>query len=60
VDLAIQDVSYGVVPPFNSAAFASTGDRDLRRPWANHRYVPFLLNWDRIDAAAMDRVTLGP
>jgi hypothetical protein len=49
-----------VVPPFNSAAFASTGDRDLRRPWANHRYVPFLLNWDRIDAAAMDRVTLGP
>ncbi len=60
VDLAIPDVSYGVVPPFNSAAFTPSGDRDLRRPWADHRYVPFLLNWDRIHAAAMETVTLAP
>ena len=60
VDLAQRDVSYGVLPPYNSAAFTPAGERDLRRPWADHRYVPFLLNWDRIGAAAMETVTLGP
>jgi penicillin amidase len=60
VDLAQRDVSYGVVPPFNSAAFAPAGERDLRRQWADHRYVPFLMNWGRIGAAAMETVTLAP
>ncbi len=60
VDLAQPSLSFGVVPPWNSAAFTPTGDRDLRGRWADHGYVPFLLDWDRIGAVAMDRVTLTP
>ena len=60
VDLARTDVSYAVVPPWNSAAFGPNGDRDLRRRWADHDYVPLLLDPARIDAAAIDRVTLAP
>jgi len=60
VDLARPDVSYGVVPPWNSAAFPARGDLDLRRPWANHGYVPLFLDPRRIDEAAIDRVTLAP
>jgi penicillin amidase len=60
VDLAQPDVSFGVVPPYNSAAFTPSGARDLRGPWADHRYVPFLMNWDSIGAAAMETVTLQP
>ena len=60
VDLARPLVSYGVVPPWNSAAFAPTGERDLRVPWANHAYVPFHMDWARIEAVALDRVRLSP
>jgi penicillin amidase len=60
VDLARPDVSYGVVPPWNSAAFPPTGDLDLRRRWANHGYAPLYLDSKRIDAVAIDRVTLAP
>jgi len=60
VDLAQPTVSYAVVPPWNSAAFTPAGDRDLTKPWANHGYVPLLLDWNRIGAEAMDSVTLEP
>jgi penicillin amidase len=60
VDLARPGISFGVVPPWNSAAFTPTGDRDLRQRWADHGYVPFLLDWARIGAVAIDRVTLAP
>jgi len=32
---------------------------DLRGRWANHGYVPLLLDPARIDAVAIDRVTLA-
>ena len=57
VDLARPDVSYAVVPPWNSAAFPAL---DLRRRWADHAYVPLLLDPQRIEAQAIDRVTLAP
>jgi penicillin G amidase len=60
VDLARPEVSYGVVPPWNSAAFPPRGDMDLRRRWANHSYVPLHLDPLRIDEVAIDRVTLAP
>ena len=60
MDLARRDVSYGVVPPWNSAAFTPNGERDLRHRWADHAYVPFLLDWNRIGAAALESVTLTP
>jgi penicillin amidase len=60
VDLARPDVSYGVVPPWNSAAFPPRGDLDLRRRWADHGYVPLYLDPRRIDEVAIDRMTLSP
>ena len=60
VDLARPRVSYGVVPPWNSAAFAPRGELDLRRRWADHGYVPLYLDPARIDEVAIDRVTLAP
>jgi len=60
VDLARPDVSWAVVPPWNSAAFGTQGDLDLRRRWADHGYVPLLLDPARIDVEAIDRVTLTP
>jgi len=60
VDLARPLVSYAVVPPWNSAAFPPSGDRDLRARWANHGYVPLHLDRARIEEAAFDRVRLAP
>jgi penicillin amidase len=60
VDLARPLVSYGVVPPWNSAAFPARGDLDLRRRWADHGYVPLFLDPKRIEQVAIDRVTLAP
>ncbi len=60
VDLAQPSISFGVVPPWNSAAFSDQGDRDMRHRWADHGYVPFLLDWRRIDREALDRLTLTP
>ena len=54
VDLASPDSSIGIVPPYNSAE-ASV---DLRQDWADHRYVPFLLDWARVRAHAANAVTL--
>jgi len=60
VDLSRPDVSYAVVPPWNSAAFGAEGDRDLRRRWADHAYVPLFLDWERATSAALERVRLAP
>jgi len=60
VDLSRPDVSYAVLPPWNSAAFGAEGDRDLRRRWADHAYVPLYLDWDRASGAAFERVRLAP
>lgn len=60
VDLSQPTLSYGVVPPWNSAAFARNGDLDHRRRWALHDYVPFWLDWKQIEAIAMDHVELRP
>jgi penicillin amidase len=60
VDLARPDVSWAVVPPWNSAAFGARGDLDLRRRWADHGYVPLLLDPARIEVEAIDHVTLTP
>ncbi len=57
-DLADSTMSWGVVPPFNSAASASHGDRDLRDRWATHGYVPFLLERARIEREAAERLVL--
>jgi len=60
VDLARPRVSYGIVPPWNSAAFPPRGAMDMRRRWADHGYVPLHLDPQRIDEEATDRVTLVP
>ncbi|MEO5989308.1 MAG: penicillin acylase family protein [Candidatus Eisenbacteria bacterium] len=56
VDLALPDSSWGIVPPWNSAVHRV----DLRQRWADHRYVPFLMNWERITARALESVRLEP
>ncbi len=60
VDLAQPTLSFGVVPPWNSAALGHDGTLDLRQRWAAHGYVPFWLDWRHIEAIAMDHVTLRP
>ena len=60
VDLARPDVSYGVVPPWNSAAFAPKGERDLRRRWADHGYVPLHMDWQKIGGEVMEILALTP
>lgn len=59
-DLARSDLSWGVIPPWNSAAFAPGGDLDLRSRWANHAWVPLRLDWTRIRADAFDTRELVP
>ena len=56
VDLALPDSSWGMVPPWNSSVHRV----DLRQRWADHRYVPFLMNWERISASALEAVRLEP
>ncbi len=56
VDLALPDSSWGMVPPWNSSVHRV----DLRQRWADHRYVPFLMNWERISASALEFVQLEP
>lgn len=56
VDLALPDSSWGIVPPWNSAVHRV----DLRQRWANHRYVPFLMDWGRVTASALESVRLEP
>ena len=58
MDLSRPWISYGVVSPWNSAAFASVAD--MRRRWADHGYVPLYMEPRRIEQVAIDRVTLSP
>ena len=58
VDLAVVDSSLGVVPPGNAADGIHARDQLAR--WANHRYVPLLLDWSRIEAERESEVRLTP
>ena len=60
VDLAQPLVSWTIVPPWNSAAFPATGERDLRGRWANHDYVPLHMDWAEVERVAVDRTRLSP
>ena len=51
VDLANARWSWTVVPPANRA-----GSDELLDRWANHGYVPLLLDWGLVEAAAVDSV----
>ena len=55
VDLGNPRWSWGVVPPGNAAGATDQLDR-----WANHGYVPLILDWSLLTAAGADRVTLAP
>ena len=57
VDLADTSASLGVVPPGNSGDLSSGHARDHLALWANHGYVPFYLDAERIerDEGARDR-----
>ena len=59
-DLADSTQSWGVIPPWNSAAFPPEGALALQTPWRRHGYVPFLLDRARIEQQAHDRTTLTP
>lgn len=60
VDLSQPTLSFGIVPPWNTEAFGRSAALDHRQRWAAHGYVPFWLDWRRIEAIAMDRTTLRP
>ena len=60
VDLAAPDSSLGVVVPGNSGDLASPHATDMLRRWANHGYVPFLMDWARIEAVKESETTLEP
>jgi hypothetical protein len=55
VDLGNPRLSWGVVPPGNAAGATDQLDR-----WANHGYVPLLLDWTLVAPATRDSVTLAP
>ncbi len=56
VDLAFADSSLGIVAPGNQAEGPHATDHARR--WANHTYVPFLMNWQRIEAMRESEITL--
>ena len=60
VDLAAPDSSLGLVVPGNSGDPASGHATDLERRWANHGYVPFLMDWSRIESVKERETTLAP
>jgi penicillin amidase len=55
VDLGNPRWSWGVVPPGNAA-----GATDQLERWANHGYVPLLLDWALVAQAARDSLILAP
>jgi len=59
VDLAVADSSFGVVPPGNSGDARSPHARDHLQRWADHRYVPLYLAWDRIETVKESEITLS-
>jgi acyl-homoserine lactone acylase PvdQ len=60
VDLAVADSSLGVVAPGNSGDPASGHARDHLRRWADHQYVAFHLDWDRIERIKEGELRLEP
>lgn len=60
VDLAIPDSSLGIVTPGNHGEPGHPHAHDLAPLWADHRYVPFLMSWDRIAAHLEDERVLAP
>jgi acyl-homoserine lactone acylase PvdQ len=58
VDLAVPESSLCVVPPGNAGQGPHA--RDHLSLWANHRYVPLLLDWSRIEAAKESESRLEP
>jgi penicillin amidase len=60
VDLAVTDSSFGVIPPGNSGDARSPHARDHLQRWADHRYVPLYLAWERIEAVKESETTLAP
>jgi len=60
VDLAVPDSSLGLVVPGNSGDRASRHSADLEARWANHGYVPFLMDWARIESVKESETTLVP
>ncbi len=51
VDLAVAESSLVILPPGNSGDPASAHSRDHLQKWADHQYVPLLMDWARISAA---------
>lgn len=58
VDLAIPDSSFAAIPPGNAAGPEHA--RDHLQRWANHRYVPLYLDWDRVRAVRESEWRLEP
>ena len=54
------DSSFGVIPPGNAGDAGSPHARDHLQRWADHRYVPLYLAWDRIEAVKESEITLSP
>jgi penicillin amidase len=60
VNLAYSDSSFGVIPPGNAGNGRDPHARDHLQRWADHRYVPLYLAWDRIEAVKESEITLAP
>ena len=58
VDLAVRDSSLAALPPGNAGGPEHRLDH-LQR-WANHRYVPLYLDWDRVRAVRESEWRLEP
>jgi penicillin amidase len=58
VDLAQPETSYGVVVPGVQGDSSTPHPRDMLPRWANHRYVPFLMNRAAIEREQESRVVL--
>lgn len=60
VDLANRDSSLAVIPAGNSGDMRNPHARDQLQRWADHRYVPLYLGWDRIETVKESELTLSP
>jgi len=60
VNLAYSDSSFGVIPPGNAGDARNPHARDHLQRWADHRYVPLYLAWDRIERVRESEITLSP
>ena len=60
VNLAYSDSSFGVIPPGNAGDARNPHARDQLQRWADHRYVPLYLAWDRIERVRESEIELSP